>query len=158
MEEGNRPRTHSSRMRQIEQRLESLEKNIKGLPESLREKDSSKAMETTAQEILDTTKKLKEEMEFLRNAPEEMPEERKKSFEKSLDFNNNTVVWKETSCCENELAAGRTPNALGPNDSPTSQDRHEDVRFTDRATSPVNLMHFAEIECKFPVRVLLGTG
>ena len=153
MEEGNRPRTHSSRMRQIEQRLESLEKNIKGLPESLREKDSSKAMETTAQEILDTTKKLKEEMEFLRNTPEKMAEEHKKSFKKPLDFYNNTVLKSE-----NELAAGRTPNALEPNDSPTSQDRHEDVRFTDRATSPVNLMHFAEIECKFPVRVLLGTG
>ena len=152
MKEGNRPRTHSSRMRQIKQRLDLLEKKIKGLPESLREKDSSKAMETTAQEILDTTKKLKEEMEFLRNTPEKMAEEHKKSFKKPLDFYNNTVLKSE-----NELAAGRTPNALEPNDSPISQDRHEDVRFTDRGTSPVNVMH-SEIEGKFPARVLLGTG
>lgn len=77
MEEDNRARMHSSRMRQMEKRLETLEEKIKGPPESLREMDGSKAMEITAQEIPDTTKKRKEEMEFLGNARGTMPEKNK---------------------------------------------------------------------------------
>lgn len=155
MEEDNRARMHSSRMRQMEKRLETLEEKIKGPPESLREMDGSKAMEITAQEIPDTTKKRKEEMEFLGNARGTMPEKNKKSFKKSLDFNNNTEL-KETTNCENELAAGRTPSALEPDDSPISQDGQKDVRFIDRATSPAKPMR-SEFESKFPLWVLLGT-
>ena len=113
-------------------------------------------METTAQEnILDTTKTRKEEMESLGNNREKMPEERKKLLKKSLDFNNNNEL-KETASCENELAAGRTPNVLQPDDSPITQATQEDVRIIDRATSPLKLMQ-SEFKDKFTLWVLLGT-
>ena len=151
MEEDNRARIHSSRIRQLEQRLKTLEKTIECMPESPREKDGSKTMETEAQEIQDITEKLK----LLGNSREKMPEERKKLFQKSLDFNNNAAL-KETASSENEVAAGRTPTLLEPNDSPISQDGQEDVRFIDRATSPVKLLK-SEFKGKFPLWVLLGT-
>ena len=113
-------------------------------------------METTAQEnILDPTKRRKEEMEPLGNGDEKMPEERKKLFKKSLDFNNNTEL-KDTASCENELAAGSTPNVLQPDDSLISQATQEDVRFIDRATSPLKLLQ-SEFKGTFTLWVLLGT-
>ena len=154
----NGSRIHSARMQRIEQRLESLEEKIKGLPESLTGKDGSKGMETTVKEILETTEELKESIqnsvkEEMKsdqiNDREKMQEERKQSLEKSLDCNNNTALTK-TASCENELAADRIPNALEPDDSPISVDRQGDVRFIDRATSPVKLMH-SKFEGKFPV-------
>ena len=157
----NRARIYSASMRRIEQGLEMLNEKIKDLPESLREKNCSKAIETKVQEILDKTEELNgsfensmREMELLRkerdqiNDREKMPEVLKKSFERSLECNANTAL-KETASCENELAADRTPNTLELDDSPISLDRQEDVRFFDRATSPVKPMQ-SNFEGKFP--------
>ena len=152
MEEDNRARMHSSRIRQMEKRPEKVEEKIP--PESLREKDGSKVMETTAQEI-PTTKKLKKEAEFFGNARGTMPEEGKNSFKKSLDLNNNTVL-KKNATCENELAENGTPNAFETDDFPISQDRQKDERFIDRATSPLKPMQ-SKFKGKFPLQVIMRT-
>ena len=152
MEKDNRARIDSSRLRQLQHRVLTLEEKIEGPPKSPREKDSSKAMEAEAQEIQDTKEKLK----LVGNERGKMPEERKKLSQKSLNFNSNTAL-KETASCENEVAAGRTATVPEKDDSPISQGRQEDVKFVDRATSPVKPMQ-SEFKGKFPVWVLrLGT-
>ena len=154
----------------LEKKLEELEEK----PESIRKKVGNTAMETRVQKMLETIVKLlkdvkesiensmkdveAEEMELGKERDEmddrkKMPEERKKSFEKSTDGNNNTVL-NDTGCCEKELVADRTPNALEPDDSPLG--RQKNARFLDRAASPVKQMR-SKLEGKFSMRVILGT-
>ena len=159
--EENFARILSARLRPLVQRLETLEENIESLPKSLSEKDGSKAMETKAQEILDTTKELKEETKLMEKECDQMcdrgkvSEECQNSFEISPECNNNTVL-NETASCENELAPDGTRNTLEPDDSPATLGRQEDRSFADRATSPVKLMQ-SKFEGTFSVRILLGT-
>ena len=158
----------------LEERLKTLEEQVKSLFESTREKDCNKSMETRVQEIIETTfKQLKEsienimkdceleEMDFLRKESDQMderektPEERKKLIKKSSDCYNN-VVFKESTGCENDLAADRTPNALKSDHSSVSLDRQENTRVLDRATPPSKLTR-SKSEGTFSVRMRLGT-
>lgn len=151
----------SARLRPLAKRLETLEQKIESLPKSLSEKDGSKAMETKAQDILDTTEELKEETKLLKKECDQMydreklSEERQNSFEIWPDCNSNTVL-NETASCENDLVPDGTRNTLEPDDSPATLSRHGDRSFVDRATSPVKLMQ-SKFEGKFSVRILLGT-
>lgn len=149
----------------LEQRLEMLEEKNQSQAESIT------ARATKRQEILATiigylkdignnVKGVEVElMELQRqldqmNDREKMPEEHKKSYQKSSDCNNNTSLNK-TASCQNELAADGTPNAIEPDDSPASLGRQADKRFVDGVISPVNLMQ-SKFEGKLPVRILLG--
>ena len=153
----------------LKERLKTLEEQVKSLFEFKREKDCNKTVETRVQEIIETTfKQLKEsienitkdceleDMELLRKERDQMderektPEECKKLIEKSSDWDDN-VVLKESSGCENELAAERMPKALESNDLPVSLDRQENMRF-DRATPPFTPMQ-SKSEGKFSVRM-----
>ena len=100
----------------LEQRLENLKEKVESQPESIRKKVGNRAMKTRVQDILETTvKQLKDVEEAIENSMEDvevvenelgkernpiddlekMQEERKKSFEKSADCNNNTVLKKK---------------------------------------------------------------
>ena len=148
----------------LEEGLEILQEQGKSLF------DCNKTMETRIQEILESTvKELKESIDnIMKNCElvemklqlrkerdqmderEKTPEECKKLIEKSSDWDDN-VVLKESSCCENELAAERMPKALESNDLPVSLDRQENMRF-DRATPPFTPMQ-SKSEGKFSVRM-----
>ena len=154
----------------LEKRLKTLEEQFKSLLQSRSEKDCKKSIETRVQEIIETTfKQLKEsienimkdfeleEVELLRKGRDQMgerekiPEECKKLIEKSSDCNNN-VVLKESTGCENELAAERTPKALESDGFPVRMNRQENMGFLDRATLPFTPMQ-SKSEGKSSVRM-----
>ena len=154
----------------LERRLETLEENVESLLESIKKKVGNTAMEKRVQEILESTvQQLKDMKESFENSMKEVeveetelrkecdqmddreriPEERKQSLEKSSDCNNNTALNKTASC-------EKTPNALEPDDSPVSPGTQENVRFIDRATSPVKLMQ-SKFEGKFAMLEFSGS-
>ena len=153
----------------LEEGLEILQEQGKSLF------DCNKTMETRIQEILESTvKELKESIDnIMKNCElvemklqlrkerdqmderEKTPEECKKLVEKSSDC-NNSVVLKESTGCENELAADRTQKALESDHSSVSLDRQENTRVLDRATPPLKKTR-SKSEGKFSVRMRLGT-
>ena len=158
----------------LEQRLENLKEKAESQPESIRKKVGNRAMKTRVQDILETTvKQLKDVEEAIENSMEDvevvenelgkerdqiddlekMQEERKKSFEKSPDCNNNTVLNK-TASSENELAADRTPNALESDDFSVILDKEENMGFLDKAT-PLFTPRQSKSEGKFSVRYIV---
>ena len=123
-----------------EERLETLEESVKSLSELLKEKDGNKAMETRAiQEIESSVKQLKASFE---NSVKDVEVEERQLLGEERDQMDYCEKIPETACCENELAADRTPSALEPNDSLVNQSRQEMQ---------------SKFKGKFPLRVLLGT-